>query len=91
LIFLRRNPSASELAPAPHAGLVSKVFPKEKTVEEAVKAGEKIAAMSKPITALCKEAVNAAYELTLREGTHFERRIFHATFASVCYNALRND
>lgn len=49
---------------------------------------EKIASMSQPIAAMCKETVNAAYELTLREGCHFERRIFHATFATVCARSI---
>ena len=42
----------------------------------------KIAGHSKPIVAMAKEAVNAAFEMTLAEGVHFERRLFHATFAT---------
>ena len=41
-----------------------------------------IATFSKPTTAICKEAVNVAYELTLAEGVRFERRMFHATFGT---------
>lgn len=63
-------------------GLVAKVVPTDKTVETALAMGEKIAAHSKPVIAMAKETVNAAYELSLAEGLRFERRIFHATFAT---------
>ncbi len=33
--------------------------------------------------AMAKEAVNASYEMTLKEGVHFEKRLFHSTFATV--------
>jgi enoyl-CoA hydratase/carnithine racemase len=64
------------------AGLVAKVVPKEETVAEALKAAAKIASLSRPVVASCKEAVNAAYETTLAQGVLFERRLFHATFAT---------
>ncbi|XP_076831436.1 enoyl-CoA hydratase, mitochondrial [Brachyhypopomus gauderio] len=67
---------------AKQAGLVSKVFPVEQLVSEAVKCGEKIASNSKLVSAMAKEAVNAAYELTLAEGSRLEKRLFHATFAT---------
>uniref|UniRef100_A0AAY5EE71 Enoyl-CoA hydratase, mitochondrial n=1 Tax=Electrophorus electricus TaxID=8005 RepID=A0AAY5EE71_ELEEL len=67
---------------AKQAGLVSKVFPVEQLVSEAVKCGEKIASNSKIVSAMAKEAVNAAFELTLAEGNRFEKRLFHATFAT---------
>jgi len=67
---------------AEKCGLVSKVFPPERLVEEAVKIAEKIACQSKIAAAICKEAVNTAYETTLHEGMHFEKRSFHATFAT---------
>jgi enoyl-CoA hydratase len=63
-------------------GLVSKVCPVESLVEESVKTASKIAGQSKFITQLCKEAINKGYNMTLDEGCHFEKRIFHATFAS---------
>ncbi|XP_050310988.1 probable enoyl-CoA hydratase, mitochondrial [Anthonomus grandis grandis] len=63
-------------------GLVSKVFPVETLLEEAIKLGEKIAANSPIINKLCKESVNVAYETTLTEGLHFEKRTFHGTFAT---------
>lgn len=67
---------------AEKAGLVSKVFPVEEVVDEAVKLGEKIAAHSKVAVAMCKEAVNSASELNLAEGLHMEKRLFHSTFAT---------
>lgn len=63
-------------------GLVSKVFPVDKLLDETIKLGEKIASNSQLITAMCKESVNTAYETTLREGLHFEKRSFHGTFAT---------
>ncbi|KAJ7316288.1 hypothetical protein JRQ81_002450 [Phrynocephalus forsythii] len=67
---------------AQQAGLVSKVFPVEQVVEEAVKCAERIAKNSKLVTAMAKEAVNAAFEVTLAEGIRAEKRLFHATFAT---------
>uniref|UniRef100_A0A1L8DZ10 Probable enoyl-CoA hydratase, mitochondrial n=1 Tax=Nyssomyia neivai TaxID=330878 RepID=A0A1L8DZ10_9DIPT len=67
---------------AQNMNLVSKVVPADKLVEEAVKLGEKISKHSPLIVALCKEAVNTAYETTLAEGLKFERRHFHATFST---------
>lgn len=64
------------------AGLVSKVFPVEDVVSEAIKTAEKISSHSKLVIAMAKEAVDASYELTLKEGVRFEKRIFHATFAT---------
>lgn len=62
-------------------GLVSKVFPVEKLVEETVKLGEKIASNSHLVNSVAKECVNVAYESTLKEGLHFEKRMFHGCFA----------
>ena len=67
---------------AERAGLVSKVFPPEQLVDEAVKLGDKICRHSKLIVAMCKEAVNASFELSLHEGLHFEKRLFHTTFST---------
>ena len=66
---------------AERSGLVSRVVPADDLVEEAVKTAEKIAGMSRPVTALTKEAVNRSYETTLGEGIRFERRLFHSLFA----------
>ncbi|CAJ0580970.1 unnamed protein product, partial [Mesorhabditis spiculigera] len=64
------------------SGLVSKVYPADQVVGKAVELADKIASHSPLIVAMCKEAVNSAYEMTLREGLHFERRLFHTTFAT---------
>ncbi|XP_060522399.1 enoyl-CoA hydratase, mitochondrial-like [Cylas formicarius] len=63
-------------------GLAAKVFPADKLVDEAVKLGEKISANSQLIVKLAKESVNAAFETTLAQGLLFEKRLFHATFAT---------
>ncbi|NP_001004529.1 enoyl-CoA hydratase, mitochondrial [Danio rerio] len=67
---------------AKQSGLVSKIFPVDQLVPEAIKCGEKIAGNSKLVSAMAKESVNAAFELTLAEGSRFEKRLFHATFAT---------
>lgn len=67
---------------AEKAGLVSKVFPADQLVAEAVKLGEKISSHSPLIVALAKESVNTAFETTLQQGLLFERRTFHATFST---------
>ncbi|XP_033218617.1 probable enoyl-CoA hydratase, mitochondrial [Belonocnema kinseyi] len=67
---------------AEKSGLVSKVVPSDKLVTEAVKLGEKIASHSPLIVSMAKESVNKAFELTLQEGLHFEKRMFHGTFAT---------
>lgn len=69
--------SASE---AEKAGLVSRVVPSGKALEEAIKVAEKIASFSSPVAQLAKECVNAAEECTLTEGLRFERNLFHATW-----------
>lgn len=69
-------------AEAEKMGLVSKVFPVGELVKEAVKLADKIASNSPLIVSMAKEAVNTAYETTLREGLHFEKRAFHGTFAT---------
>ncbi|PIO33193.1 Enoyl-CoA hydratase, mitochondrial, partial [Aquarana catesbeiana] len=63
-------------------GLVSKVFPADKVVEEAIGCAEKIARHSKLIVAMAKEAVNGAFELSLSEGNRLEKRLFYSTFAT---------
>jgi len=67
---------------AEKAGLVSKVLPVDQLVDETVKTAEKIAGFSKTITMLCKEAVNAGYNMSLAEGLSLEKRYFHATFST---------
>lgn len=62
-------------------GLVSKVLPTDKLLEETVKLGEKIASNSQIVNGIAKECVNVSYELTLKEGLHFEKRMFHGCFA----------
>lgn len=67
---------------AERSGLVSRIVDVDSLVEEAVKTAEAIAKLSQPIILMAKEAVNNAYETTLTQGVHFERRLFHATFST---------
>jgi enoyl-CoA hydratase len=66
---------------AERAGLVSRVYPADVLMVEAMKLAAQIAGMSRPALYMVKEAVNRAYETTLTEGLHFERRLFHSAFA----------
>ena len=67
---------------AERSGLVSRIVPVAKLIDEAVLTATNIANLSQPIVMLAKESVNRAYETTLAEGIHFERRIFHSTFST---------
>jgi enoyl-CoA hydratase len=67
---------------AERAGLVSRVVPADRFLEEAIDAATVIASFSLPAVMMAKEAVNRAYETTLSEGVHFERRLFHSLFAT---------
>ncbi len=71
-----------DAAEAERAGLVSQIVPAADLVSEAVKVAQRIAEMSRPIAMMVKEVVNRAYETSLAEGVRFERRVFHATFAT---------
>ena len=67
---------------AERSGLVSRVVPAKKLMEEAMGAAQKIAEKSMITVMVVKEAVNRSFETTLREGLLFERRVFHSLFAS---------
>jgi enoyl-CoA hydratase len=67
---------------AERSGLVARVVPAADLLAEAMKTAETIASMSLPIVMMTKESVNRAYETTLAEGIRFERRVFHAMFAT---------
>ena len=71
-----------DAAEAERSGLVSRVVANDKLLEEAIKAATQIAALSRPAVLAAKEAVNRAFETTLAEGVRFERRLFHALFAT---------
>ncbi len=66
---------------AERAGLVSRIVDADELLDEAVKTAETIAKLSRPAVYMAKEAVNRAFETTLREGVLFERRTFHSAFA----------
>jgi enoyl-CoA hydratase len=71
-----------DAAEAERAGLVARIVPADKLLDEALAVAAKIAEMSRPIAMMVKEAVNRSYETTLAEGIRFERRLFHSTFAT---------
>jgi enoyl-CoA hydratase len=79
LILTGRMMDAQE---AERAGVVARIVPAASLVEEALKIAETIASMSLPSVLAAKEAVDRAFETSLAEGVRFERRIFHALFAT---------
>ena len=66
---------------AEEAGLVARVIPAERLLEETLEAARIIAGYSLPVVMMIKESVNRAYESSLNEGLLFERRVFHSAFA----------
>ena len=66
---------------AESAGLVARVIPAERLLEETLAAAQTIAPYSLPVVVMIKESINRAYESALAEGLLFERRAFHAAFA----------
>jgi len=71
-----------DAAEAERAGLVSRVVPAKDLIAEAKATAAKISEKSILSIMAVKEAVNRSYETTLREGLLFERRVFHALFAT---------
>lgn len=67
---------------AERSGLVARVFPADKLVEEVLKIAAEIAGFGKLATQTAKEAVNQAEEMGISQGVLFERRTFHALFAT---------
>jgi enoyl-CoA hydratase len=70
-----------EAGEAERLGIVARVVPVEKLMEEALAVAEKIASLSQPVIASAKRAVNAAFNTPLGEGLAFERKSIHALFA----------
>ncbi len=79
LILTGRMMDAAE---AERAGLVSRVVPADKLLEEALQAASLICALSGPSVMMAKDCVNRAFEGGLAEGVTYERRLFHALFAT---------
>ena len=71
-----------DAAEALASGLVARVVPAAELMAEALKLAEKIAAQSLPAAAMVKDAMNRAFESPLAEGLAYERRAFHALFAT---------
>ena len=79
LILTSRMMDAEE---AERAGLVSRIVPLDRMLDEAIEAATIIASMSLPSAIMAKECVNMAYEGSLNDTLLFERRNFHALFAT---------
>lgn len=79
LVLTGRMMGAEE---AERAGLVSRVVPADKLLDEAIEAATVIAAMSLPSVMMAKECVNRAFESSLHDGLLYERRVFHSLFAT---------
>ena len=79
LILTGRTIGAEE---AERSGLVSRMVPADRLLDEANEVAATIAGMSRNASRMAKEAVNRAFESTLTEGLLYERRLFHSTFAT---------
>lgn len=79
LILTGRTIGADE---ADRSGLVSRVVPADRLLDEANEVAAAIAGMSRNASRMAKEAVNRAFESTLTEGLLYERRLFHSAFAT---------
>ncbi len=79
LCLTGRMMSADE---AERSGLVARVVPINNLLDDAIETAKTIAEMSHMATMVTKESINRAYETTLSEGIRFERRMFHASFAT---------
>ncbi len=79
LVLTARTMDAQE---AERAGLVARVVAADKLMEEALAAAQIIASFSLTSVMMAKEAINRAYEMPLSEGMLYERRLFHALFAT---------
>jgi enoyl-CoA hydratase len=71
-----------DAAEAERSGLVARVVPLAELMTEAMRCAQKIASASLAAAMIIKESVNAAFETTLAQGIHLERRLFHAMFAT---------
>ena len=69
-----------DAAEAERSGLVSRIFPTDKLMEEVMAIAEKVASMSQPVAAMAKNAVNRVFETTLAQGMDLEGDLFHSTF-----------
>jgi enoyl-CoA hydratase len=79
MILTARNMDAQE---AERAGLVSRIVPADRLLDEALAVAAAIGEFSLPIVMAAKESVNRAFESSLAEGVLFERRTFHSLFAT---------
>jgi enoyl-CoA hydratase len=79
LVLTARMMDAAE---AERAGLVSRVVPAEKLLDEALAVAEAIGRLSLPSILMAKECVQRAFESPLSEGLQFERRLFHSLFGT---------
>jgi enoyl-CoA hydratase len=71
-----------DAAEAERAGLVARVVPAERLIDEALKTAATIAGYSAAAVRAAKESVDSAFETTLAQGVRYERRLFHALFAT---------
>ena len=71
-----------DAAEAERSGLVARVVPLDRALDEAVAMGEVIGGFSLPSVLMAKESVNRGFESPLAEGLRFERRLFQSLFAT---------
>ncbi|KRY38496.1 Enoyl-CoA hydratase, mitochondrial [Trichinella spiralis] len=65
-----------------HLGLVSKVYPVENVLNEAIATAQRIGKLSPIIVSIAKKSIQKAFETSLKDGLDFERHLFNSTFAT---------
>ena len=78
MVLTTRMMNADE---AERSGLVSRIVPDARLIEDSIAIATQIAGYSLPVVMEAKEAVSRAFESSLAESVQFERRFFHALFA----------
>ncbi len=79
LLLTARVMTAEE---AERSGLLSRIVPADRLLQEALGVAEQISQFPEPVTMMIKEAVHHAYEVPLSQGLAYERRSFHALFGT---------
>ena len=71
-----------DAAEAERSGLVSRVVPADRLMDEAIAVATVLCALGQPSLMMAKEAVNRSFESGLSDGVAYERRLFQSLFGT---------